>query len=139
MHQINYSDNNNGKLFLPYWQDARLHDEEKFVVGETFEVLLNGKRLGYAKVVAVKTFRFCNLTPTFSYMVCGFHPAYLAAMLKKYYLHDGPITPDTRFDQVVFHWAEREIEIFEVLLKDWWQKIVNAQPNPLKTDHENIA
>ena len=139
MHQIKYSDNSNGKLFLPMWQDARLHDEEKFVAGEIFEVLLKNKSLGYAKVVAVKTFRFCNLTPTFSYMVCGNHPAYLAAMLKNFYQHDGPIIADTRFDQIVFTWTERDMEVFETLLKDWWQKITDAQPNHLKTDHDNIA
>lgn len=139
MQQINYSDNNNGKLFLPFWQDARLHDEEKYVVGETFEVLLKRKRLGYAKIVAVKTFKFSNITPTFSFMNCGRHPAYLAAMLKNFYVHEGPVDSDTRFDQVVFHWTEREMELFEDLLKEWWQKIVAAQPNYLSKQNNDAS
>lgn len=136
--QVNFSSNPHGKLFPAFFQDVRLRDEEKYLLGNVHEIILNRKLLGVAKVVAVRSFRFSNLNDTFSFMNCGKHAAYQAAMLEKFYVHETKMEADTPLVQVVWHWEEREMELFEFLLKEWWQKIVDAQPNklPFKTGSE---
>ncbi len=117
--------------------DVRLFDEEKYMPGNTLEVVLNNKVLGLAKVTAVKPFKYAHLTDTFSFMNCGKHAAYQASLLQRYYQNEIKMQPDTRLMQVVMHWQERNMELFEFHLKEWWQKIVDAQPNhlPKNNDH----
>lgn len=131
MQQVNFSSNPNGKLFPSFFMDVRLHDDERFVIGNVHEIMLNRKLLGVAKVVAVKTFKYSYINDVFSFMNCGKHAAYQTAMVKKFYQHELNFEADTRLMQIVWHWELREMELFETLLKEWWQKIVDAQPNRL--------
>ncbi len=137
MQQIKFTSNPNGKLFLPFFMDVRLFDEEKYMAGNVLEVALNNKVLGLAKVMAVKNFRYAHLNDTFSFMNCGKHAAYQAELLRRYYVHELDMKPDTQLMQIVFKYQERNIELFEFLLKEWWQKIVEAVPDhlPKKDDH----
>lgn len=137
MQQIKFTSNPNGKLFLPYFMDVRLFDEEKYMQGNVLEVVLNNKVLGIAKVTAVKTFRYAHLNDTFSFMNCGKHAAYQAELLRRYYVNEIEMQPDTRLMQIVFHYVERNMELFEFLLKEWWQKIADAQPNHLPKHNDN--
>lgn len=139
MHQIKFTSNPHGKLFLNFFMDVRLFDEEKYMVGNVLEVVLNSKVLGTAKVVAVKPFKFININDTFSFMNCGKHAAYQSALLERYYIHEAKMQPNTRLMQVVFHWEERSMELFESLIKEWWQKIVSAQPNHLPQQDDHAA
>ncbi len=139
MQQIKFTSNPHGKLFLNYFMDVRLYDEEKYMQGNILEVVLNNKVLGTAKVVAIKPFKFCNLTDTFSFMNCGKHAAYQASLLEKYYVHEGPIVSETKLMQIIFHWELREMELFEFLLKEWWQKIVDAQPHPFNKNDDHAS
>lgn len=131
MQQIKFSGNKHGKLFPNYFMDVRLFDEEKYAVGNVLEVLLNNKFLGIAKVAANKIFKYGNINDVLSYTNCGEHAAYQASMLQRFYIHEEPMKPDTRLMQIVFHWQQRDMELFEFLLKEWWQKIVDAQPDHL--------
>ena len=134
MQQIKFTSNPHGKLFLNYFMDVRLYDDEKFMIGNVLEINLNSKVLGMAKVVAVKPFQYGRLTDTFSYMNCGNNARYQAELLNRYYVHEGPLVSDTRLMVITFHWEQRDMELFEFLLKEWWQKIVNSQPDYL---HQN--
>src|SRR6478752_6036551 len=103
MQQIKFSSNPHGKLFPNYFGDVRLLDDEKYMIGNSLEVLLNNKNLGIAKVVATRPFKFGQLTDTFSFANCGKHAAYQAALLERYYKNDLQITHETKFLQIVFH------------------------------------
>ena len=137
MHQIRFTSNPNGKLFLHHFMDVRLFDDEKYATGNVLEVILNNKVVGMAKVVAVKPFKYSHLNDTFSFMNCGKHAAYQASLLQRYYVNEIQMQPDTRLMQIVFTWTERNMELFEFLLKEWWQKIVDAQPDHLKKSNNN--
>lgn len=129
MLEINFSSNQHGKLLLPIFGDVRYHDDDRFQLGNVFEVKLNKASLGYAKVVAVRTFRFVQITDTFSFMNCGRHAAYQAAILKNMYGSKQSISNDTPFMHVVFQWTQRNMAVHSDLFKDLWKSIEEQQPH----------
>jgi hypothetical protein len=137
MQQIAFTSNPHGKLLLQFFMDVRLLDEEKYMPGNVLEVVLKGKVLGTAKVVAAKQFRYCRINETFSFMNCGKHPAYQASLLQRYYVHELTMQPDTQLLQVVFEWQNRNIEQQRELVQDWWQKIEEAQPDHLNQKQQH--
>ena len=139
MQQITFTSNPHAKLLLQFFMDVRLLDEEKYMTGNVLEVILKGKVIGSAKVVAVKQFKYSRINEVFSLMNCGKHPAYQASLLQRYYQHELTMQSDTQLMQIVFEWQTRNIELQRELVTDWWNKIEEAQPNYLKTAHENIG
>ncbi len=132
LKQIKFTSNPHGKLFLNFFQDARLIDTGKYFIGNRLEVLLNKNVLGIVEVVAVRPFKYGNINDTFSYLNCGRHAAYQAALLEKYYVHEldgGKMKYETCLQQIVFQYKQRNMELFESLMKDWWQGIVDSQVN----------
>ena len=128
MNQLNFSSNPHGKLFLEFFQDCRLQDEEKYLIGNVFEIVLRGKLLGVAKIVALRPFVYGKIADTFSFMNCSKHAAYQAAVLNKFYQHECVLQPDTRLVQIVFQYTERNIEVQQGLLQEWWKKVLDQQP-----------
>jgi hypothetical protein len=127
MQQINFSSNSHGKLFLDVFEDIRLADDFKFIAGNTLEVLLKNKSLGYAQVLAVKAFNFNKISDTLAFVNCGHHAAYQAAILQKIY---GQLTNESRICTVVLKYTQRNIEQHQLLLQDWWQtKLEQAAAN----------
>ena len=137
MQQITFTSNPHAKLLLQFFMDVRLLDDEKYMPGNVLEVVLKGKVMGTAKVVAAKPFRYCRINETLSFMNCGKHPAYQASLLQRYYVNQVTMQPDTQLVQVVFEWQTRNIELQRELVQDWWQKIEEAQPDYLNQKQQH--
>lgn len=127
--QIEFSRNDNCKLFLEFFSCIRPHDAELFTPGNQVEVMLKGESLGIAEVVVVKSFRFIDLNDMVSYLDNGRPVQYMAAAIKKQYAAEN----STMLDHVVLHYTQRNLETQGKLLMDWWTDVyalhVNTEPN----------
>lgn len=119
---MKFTSNPNGKLFPNVFQDVRMPNE-KYTVGNVLQILYRSQTLGYAKVVAERTFPYNRLVDTFSFMNCGKHAAYQASIISNMYASNYNLKPDTRLVHVVMQWTERNTELFESMLTEWWQGV----------------
>lgn len=124
---IKFTSNPNGKLFLDRFSDVRLYDASKHFVGNDFDVHLKNQSLGYIKVEALRVFSFNKITDLVSYLVAGKPAPYLAKMLRQYYHHEGAMTNDTQLVHLCFVYTQRNIELHEKLMKEWWYDKVQEQ------------
>lgn len=127
--QIEFTRNDNCKLFLEYFSCIRPNDAALFAHGNQVEVMLKGESLGIAEVVAVKVFRFIDLNDIVSYLDNGRPVQYMAAAIKKQYGAEN----NTELAHVVLHYIQRNLETQGKLLMDWWTDVyslhVNTEPN----------
>jgi len=123
---VNYTNNFNGKLFCDVWGDVRLHDEEKFFPSNIIEVHYKNKTIGTAQVMAVRTFEFKQIRDALAFLDCGKPSYYLASLLQKFY---GPLQPQDKLDHIVLKYTNRNIELQEQMIKDWWQHKIEQSPS----------
>jgi hypothetical protein len=122
--QITFTDNPNGKLLLPVWQDCRLRDDAKYYAGASLIPVLKGNELGIVQVVAVRLFSYTKITDTFSFMNCGKHAAYQAALLQRYYQHQVKNwNSDLQLVQLVCKYTSMNMNYMETLYKDFYEKL----------------
>jgi hypothetical protein len=122
MNQIHFSHNWNGRLFLDHFSDVRIPDDDRFVVGNQLEVVLNRKVIGVVKIVAVREFRFKQITDVLSYLICGRNAAYLAEIIRRFYAQDHKLHAETVLVHLVFHYTSRDIPNQSTLLQEWWRE-----------------
>jgi hypothetical protein len=127
MNKIEFAVNWNGKLFLDNFGTIRLYPG-KYMFGELLEVYLKNSCLGIAEVVAIKTFTFGNIHDNLAFITIGKNADYLKSFIRNLYSKKTTITPTTKFDHIIFQYRSRNIEVFEPLLKDWWQSQIYKQP-----------
>lgn len=120
MQVLEFSRNDNCKLFLEFFSCVRMHDAEKFAVGKELDIVLRGESLGIAEVMTVKTFRFVELSDVVSYLDNGKPVQFLAASIKKIY---PDTVENTQLDLVVLHYKTRNLEAQGNLLMAWWSDI----------------
>ena len=121
--RITFTQNPNGKLFADTFSDVRLHNPEKFFTGARLEVYYNGLHMGMVQVVAIRYLVYRQISDTLAFLTWGKPAAYLAAMLRKFYENETLITPETKFDHVVFQYTSRNIEAHAHQLTEWWRII----------------
>ena len=85
MNTLKFTSNWNNKLACPAFGTVRLDNEEKYGLGRRFQVWLNGRELGRARVVSYKRFHFDTLNDALAYLDTGHDAAYLRAVLGKMY------------------------------------------------------
>lgn len=131
--QLNFSEIHGGKVFNDQFGTVRLWEAERFIVGNDFEILVRNQSMGYAKVVAERVFDYSQIRDVLAFLETGKSTYYLAAILLNIYGGKEKQLPgDTKFVHVVLQYTNRNIDNQSILIKDWWQKKVAAQPNPLQ-------
>ena len=120
MEKLEFSRNDNCKLFLEYFSCIRMHDAGLYKIGNTLEIILRGESLGQAEVVAVRTFKFAHLSDVVSYLDNGKPFQFMAAAIKK---NHPETNPDTELDHIVLHYTARNLDNQGNLLMAWWSDI----------------
>jgi ABC-type antimicrobial peptide transport system permease subunit len=128
MQRIEYTTNWNGKLLLDNFGTVRLHNPGKYFIGNQMEVVLKGMPVGIVKVIAVRTFKYKQISDVLGYLDVGKPAHYLAQLMRNFYSKDIALTPETRFDHIVQQYTERYVEAQQSILKDWWETKIAQQP-----------
>lgn len=126
MEQLEFSRNDNCKLFLEFFSCIRLHDAEKFKTGNVLEIVLKGQVLGTAEVMAVKPFPFKNLNDVVAFLDNGKPMQYLAAAIKNMI---PDVKEETLLDHVVLRYETRDLDAQATLLMSWWQDVYDLHKN----------
>lgn len=120
MEKLEFTRNDNSKLFLEYFSRIFFLDEEKFKQGEQFEIMFKGQCMGVAEVVAVRNFQFKHLSDVLAFIDMGKPVQYLAAAIKQ---QEPQTQPDTELMHVVFRYIARNLELQGTLLMNWWTEV----------------
>ncbi len=135
MQIISFSTNPNGKLFNDHFGDIRIADIEKYYCGNVLELRLKNQVMGIVQVVAVREFKFHNISDILSYLNIGKPAAYQADLLKRYYLHQENLTSDSKLVHIAFHYTYRNINVHANLLQEWWQSKLEQNPKQSLTQN----
>jgi hypothetical protein len=124
MHKSEFTSNPNGKLFMDHFNDVRLYDEQRHVVGVEEEVWLRNHYMGIISIQVVLPFKFQQIRDVLGFTIYGKPAHYLAAMLKKFYPKE---TTDENINDAVFvhmvkHWKKRNMPVQDKLIADWWKE-----------------
>ena len=128
MQKLHFNANHNGKLFLDHFGFVDLHDAERYTVGNHLDVFLRSTLLGTVTVVAVRTFRFKQISDILAFIECGKPAHYLADLLRRYCENKIALGPETELDHVVLHYKQRHLHNHSLLLQEWWNEKVQQQP-----------
>lgn len=130
MHELEFSTNWNGKLFLDNFGTVRLHNPSKYFVGNQMEVFLNRVDFGAVTVVAVRTFKYGEIRDALSYLDTGKPAHYLGSLIKKFYEKKVDLNRETLLDHAILHYTKRNYPNQALAIKDWWEAKVQASiPN----------
>lgn len=128
MIKSEFSQNPNGKMFMDHFNDVRLFDAEKHVVGIEQEIWLRNHFMGITTIQAVVTFKFKNIRDLLAFTICGKPAHYLAALLKRFYPDQtkDDVLEETEFAHIVHHWKKRNMPVQDKLITDWWKEQQDA-------------
>lgn len=85
--EIGFSYNWNNKLSCRAFTTIRLHNPEKYRVGQQYDILLTGKKIMDGKVIEIKDFYLHDLNEFMAYVDTGYCKAECLNILKKMYRH----------------------------------------------------
>lgn len=122
MQTISYSQNWNGRIFLDNFSDVRLPDDEKFFIGNSLKIMFKGCEVGEVEIVAMRVFKFKQISDVLAWTIVGKPAAYLAEVLKRLYKSESEITPETDLIHLVLHYKYRNINNQSPFLQDWWRE-----------------
>ena len=122
---LDFTTNWNGKLFMDNFSTVRLLNHGKYFVGNEMEIKLRGVSFGYAKVIAVRPFRYKQISDVLSYIDIGKPAHYLGSLIEKFYSKKVDLNRETELHHIVLHYTQRNIENQRAAIQDWWEGIVN--------------
>jgi len=125
MHKIHFSSNWNGKLLNDCFTTIRRYNYDKYPDFQQFEVEYKNQIAGIAELDAKKPFKFSALNDITSMVDTGKDVGYLHTLLLKFY---PELTPDSNLYLLVFRWKVKNADVFEMMFKERWEKIQEAQP-----------
>lgn len=128
MHKIPFTQNWNGKLFLNCFGTVRLYNPEKYFEGNKLELQLKNHEMGIVEVVAVRKFRYDQISGVLSYLDIGRPPHYLADIIKRFYSSGVKVDKDLLLHHVVLKYTYRNLSVHAMLLEEWWQEQLQKQP-----------
>jgi hypothetical protein len=137
MDEILFTSNPNGKLLLDVFPDIRLFDPGRFKIDSELKANYKTKYLGTIKVLAVRHFAFKDISDSLAYFNIGHPASYQASMLQKYYINQMILTARVMLTHITFQYVERNMEVANSLLDDWWRVITEKYGginNPDKTN-----
>lgn len=117
MNTTNFTQNWNGKLLCDCFSTIRLHPG--FQRGDIHEIFLNKTFLGYAKIVALRTVKFMEITDTLAYSDAGHNDTYMREVFRKMY---GHIDAQRDMFMPTFQWTERHLPAHQEEFMKWWEK-----------------
>lgn len=100
-------------------------DNKRFDHEEVFDVHLNYKLIGRARLAYRVPFLFKNLRDSQTQFVFNKPCNYLRVKLSKEY---GDLNPDSRLVYLVFEWVERDLICFEQIFKEQWDSVIMSEP-----------
>lgn len=121
-NHLYFDENPNGKLFNERFNDVRIDDENKLVLGNSYEIFLNEKYLGKARIVALKDFMFQNLSDVLSYLTGGTPLKIFVAKLKNAHQNET-FEWNTKLYHLIMEWQERDLDNQAEAIHQWWNQV----------------
>lgn len=125
MLQIDFHQNQNGKLFLDNFGEI-FPKSDTHVIGNDYQAWHKSLFLGTIKIEALRSFYFRQVTDVVSFLNCGRPAHFQAALLKKLY-SEQVLFPDSMLDHVVFSYVSRNLEAQSSLMEEWWRERTYTQ------------
>ena len=85
MRAISFSYNWNKKLDCQAFTTIRLYQPEKYVVGETYEILLKDVAIGKGEIVEIRKFMLSELNEFVAYLDTGYPKEKCKEIIRKMY------------------------------------------------------
>jgi len=120
MTQLDIYHNYNGKLFCDFFSFVTIYTP-MYYEGQEVELIHRSSNMGTANVVRIMTFPFYDLKDSVSYLHMGKPAQYLAAALNKQHNYGNTIERNEKVMHMIIGWAERNMEVQNDLMKEWWQ------------------
>ncbi len=105
-------------MFNDHFSVAEL-PSEIFKEGAAFEATYKNVPIGIVIIMAMAQFKFSKMTNTFSLIMCGHPPSYMATILVRKN-HNQPLAPEAPVYHIVFAWHQR-YRVQNDLILDWWK------------------
>ena len=101
MRQISFNKNHNNKLDCDYFTTIRLHNA-MLVTSTPVEILLSGKVIGRALIIAKKSFALKQINHFIAYIDAGMSPGNLIHWMQRMYKQEDPY-----LDMYLLKWTDR--------------------------------
>lgn len=113
MDNLNFGYNWNGKLNCNCFTTIRLHNEKRFYPGARFEITLENRPKGSAKVLQIKPFLFDKLNEFTARIDTGYPLEDCKKMLKQMYKNEPLLNWQTQlFDLVLLEYDKPQTTLF---------------------------
>lgn len=116
---------NPGKLLLDRFPQIDV-DNKRYGQDVVFDVLLNYKMVGRARLGFRIPFVYKNLRDSQTFMVFNRPANYVKVKLAKEY--GDKLSQDTTLVYMLFEWVERDLVAFEQIFKEQWDSVVMSEP-----------
>jgi hypothetical protein len=84
-HTLNFSYNWNNKLHNNAFTSLRLHNDSKYIVGDTYEIVQKDEQLGKATLIEKRVLLLDKITPFISFLDTGYDVAEMIKIIKTMY------------------------------------------------------
>lgn len=116
---------NPGRLILDKFPHIDV-DNKRYGQEVIFDVLLNYKMVGRARLGYRVPFLYKNLRDSQTYMVFNRPANYLRVKLSKEY--GDKLAQETPMVYMLFEWVERDLVAFEQIFKEQWDSVIMSEP-----------
>lgn len=111
MNKLEFSTNWNKKLNCKCFTTIRLHNPQKYFIGEVFAIMLNEKNVGFAKLKDLKQIKIDEINNFMSFLDTGYNAATTKEIIKNIY-KSKQINFETQvFDYCVFEYQDPQTEM----------------------------
>jgi len=104
MQNINFSTNWNEKLSGRCFTSLRIHNENKYVVGQAYTVVLNGKALGIARLIKIQYLHLRHINDWVGGIDTGYTGLETQQILKRMYIKKNINWETQLFDYMLFRY-----------------------------------
>lgn len=119
MTTLDIRDNFNGKLFCDHFSHVAMYDPA-IVIDREMQLTHRSMDMGVIKVKCMRTFPFSRLSDMVSFLNTGRAVQYQASLLNREANGGKTLAPDTPVMHIVVGYVQRNAEVQEPLIKDWW-------------------
>lgn len=117
MERIDFSQNWNNKLSCNAFSTLRLQNNRKYIVGQTYEISLEGKFLGFAQLAVKNSFLGKNISEFIARIDTGLSVTELKKILKNMYKHilgnKGQNIDSVMWDYLCLQWTTKNSPLKE--------------------------
>lgn len=111
MNKLEFSTNWNKKLNCKCFTTIRLHNPQKYFIGEVYAIILNNKTIGFAKLKDLRQIKISEITNFMSFLDTGYNAATTQDIIKSIYKTKHLNFETQIFDYCVFEYDNPQTEL----------------------------